>query len=122
MMQPKWFRSVRDLKKGDVVLFLKSDKEFYKQYQFGMISDIKISRDLKIRQVEIEYQNCSEKIKGRTTRGTREIQSTPAISNIALDRTFCPVPSAFTVWCLIKTPAISNPDISNYISNNSIGP
>ena len=54
-------------------MFLKSDKEFDKQYHFGMISDIKISRDLKIRQVEIEYQNCSEKIKRRTTRGTREI-------------------------------------------------
>ena len=53
MMQPKWFPSDRDLTKADVVLFLKSDKEFDKQYQFGMISDIKISRGLKIRQVEI---------------------------------------------------------------------
>ena len=61
VMQPKWFRSDRDLKKGDVVLFLKSDKEFDKQYQFGMISDIKISRDLKIRQVEMSIKIIARK-------------------------------------------------------------
>ena len=31
IIQPKWFRSDRDPKIGDIVLFLKSDKEFEKQ-------------------------------------------------------------------------------------------
>ena len=57
MIQPKWFNSDRDPKKGDVILFLKSDKEFNKKYQYGIISDLKVSRDGKIRQIEIEYQN-----------------------------------------------------------------
>ena len=45
MFQPKWFKSDRDPKVGDVVLFLKSDREFDKQYQYGLIKDLKISRD-----------------------------------------------------------------------------
>ena len=73
MFQPKWFKSDRDPKIGDVVLFLKSDKEFDKIYQYGIISDVKISRDGKIRQVTVEYQNPSENVKRFTNRGTREI-------------------------------------------------
>ena len=37
--EPKWFKSDRDPKVGDVVLFLKSDREFDKQYQYGLIKD-----------------------------------------------------------------------------------
>ncbi len=73
MHQPKWFRSDIDPKVGDVVLFLKSDREFNKIYQFGVIADIKASRDGKIRQVEVQYQNHTEKVKRTTSRGCREI-------------------------------------------------
>ena len=51
-----------------------------------MISDIKISRDLKIRQVEIEYQNYSEKTKRRTIRGTREIVMIHPVDELGLIR------------------------------------
>ena len=54
MIQPKWFRSDRDPKIGDIVLFLRSDKEFHKQYQFGKISGVKVGRDGKIRKIDIE--------------------------------------------------------------------
>ena len=73
MFQPKWFNSDYDPKVGDIVLFLKSEKDFEKIYQYGMICDVKKSRDGKIRQVEVEYQNHMEKVKRRTNRGTREI-------------------------------------------------
>ena len=73
MVQPKWFKSDRDPKKGDIVLFLKSDKEFDKQYQYGMICDLKVGRDGKIRRIDIEYQNYTEKVKRVTNRGTREV-------------------------------------------------
>ena len=73
MHQPKWFQSDRDPKVGDVVLFLKSDKEFEKIYQYGLIKDLKISRDKKIREIEIEYQNFNERTKRFTKRGTREV-------------------------------------------------
>ena len=73
MHQPKWFQSDRDPKVGDVVLFLKSDKEFEKIYQYGLIKDLKVSRDKKIREIEIEYQNFNERTKRFTKRGTREV-------------------------------------------------
>ena len=45
MSQPKWFKSDRDSEVGDVVLFLKADKEFDKHYQYGIITKTKVSRD-----------------------------------------------------------------------------
>ena len=86
MFQPKWFDSDRDPKIGDVVLFLKSEKEFDKQYQYGVISDLKVSRDGKIRQVEVEYQNFFESVKRRTTRGTRELVVIHPIDELGLVR------------------------------------
>ena len=73
IIQPKWFKSDRDPKIGDIVLFLKSEKEFDKIYQYGMISDVKASRDGRIRQLEIVYQNSNENTKRFTSRGTREV-------------------------------------------------
>ena len=61
VMQPKWFRSDGDLKKGDVVLFLKSDKEFDKQYQFGMISDIKKAVTLKLGKLKLSIKIIARK-------------------------------------------------------------
>ena len=73
IFQPKWFKSDRDPKIGDVVLFLKSEKDFEKIYQYGLICDLKKSRDGKIRSIDVEYQNHTERVKRRTTRGTREV-------------------------------------------------
>ena len=86
MLHPKWFKSDSDPKVGDVVLFLKSDKEFEKLYQYGMICDMKRSRDGKIRELEIEYQNYSENVKRRTTRGTREIVVIHPLGELGLVR------------------------------------
>ena len=44
ILQPKWYQSDRDPKIGDVILFLKSEKEFERKYQYGIITDIKVSR------------------------------------------------------------------------------
>ena len=73
MIQPKWYNSDRDEKVGDVVLFLKSEKEFDKQYQYSMITGTKVSRDGKIREVEVEYRNYNENIKRRANRDVQEI-------------------------------------------------
>ena len=73
MFQPKWFKTDYDPKIGDVVLFLKSEKDFEKIYQYGIICGIKANRDGKIRQVDVDYQNHTENVKRRTTRGTREL-------------------------------------------------
>ena len=86
IIQPKWFRSDRDPKIGDIVLFLKSDKEFEKLYQYGMIHDFKTSRDGLIREVEIVYQNSGDKTKRFVSRGTREIVVIHHVDELGLIR------------------------------------
>ena len=44
-----------------------------KTYQYGIITNLKKSRDGKIRQVEVEYKNYTENTKRRVNRGAREI-------------------------------------------------
>ena len=73
IFQPKWFNSDTNPKIGDVVLFLKSEKEFDMQYQYGIISDVQKTRDGKIRKLEIEYMNHNEKTKRKTNRATRDV-------------------------------------------------
>ena len=86
MLQHKWFNWDRDSKAGNVVLFLKSGKEFGKQYQYGVIFDLKVSPDGKICQVEVEYQNFSESVKRKNNRGTRELVIFHPIHELALVR------------------------------------
>ena len=73
MMQPKWFHSDRDPKVGDIILFLKSEKEFAKKNQYGIICDLTVGRDGKIRNLQVEYRNHNEQTKRCTNRGTREV-------------------------------------------------
>ena len=87
MDQPKWFDSSRDSNVGDVVLFLKSDKEFDRQYQYGVIKDRKISRDGKIREIEIEYQNSNESVKRTTRRGVRDVVLVHPVDELGIIRT-----------------------------------
>ena len=47
---------------------------------------MKIGRDLKIRQIEIEYQNPSENVKRSTTRGTREVVVIHPVGELGLIR------------------------------------
>ena len=86
MDHPKWFESSRDSKIGDVILFLKSDKEFDRQYQYGIISDMKVSRDGKIREIEVEYQNSNENVKRTTRRGVREVVLVHPVEELGIIR------------------------------------
>ena len=69
----KWFKSDEQLKVGDVVLFLKSDKVFETLYQYGLVKHVYQSRDGFVRKAEIEYQNHQEQVKRTTVRGVREL-------------------------------------------------
>ena len=71
--QPKWFRSDRDLKEGDIVLFLKQESELSSTYQYGAVNSLKKGRDEKIRQVEVRYRNNSENVDRFTTRAVRSL-------------------------------------------------
>ena len=71
--QPKWFKSDRDLKEGDIVLFLKQDSELCSTYQYGMIQSVEVGRDGKIRKVHVKYRNHSENTDRFTYRSTRSL-------------------------------------------------
>ena len=45
MEQPKWFRSDRDVKICDVVLFTENEGSVVNTYQYGMVHEIELSRD-----------------------------------------------------------------------------
>ena len=71
--QPKWFRNDEDVKKGDVVLFDKSEGSFVGEYQYGMVDDIKVGPDGKIRAVTVKYSNASENLSRTTFRAVRKL-------------------------------------------------
>ena len=68
MNQPKWFYSDKDLKKGDVVLFLKKECGIGSNYQFGIVEGVDVGRDEKIRRVKVKYRNHNENIDRFTNR------------------------------------------------------
>ena len=73
MVQPKWFNNDRDLKVGDIVLFLKNEKELCNQYQYGKVISTNTSSDGKIRSAEVMYRNSNEKTDRITQRATRQL-------------------------------------------------
>ena len=71
--RPKWFVTDRNICVGDVVLFLKSEQEFDRHYQYGIVTVTYESKDGIVRVVEVEYQNSSESVKRTTKRGVRDL-------------------------------------------------
>ncbi len=87
----RWFKTDEELKVGDVVLFLKSDKVFDTQYQYGLVKDTYPSRDGKVRKAEVWYQNHTEKTKRTTMRGVRELVVINRFSEVSIDEMLCMV-------------------------------
>ena len=73
MLQPKWFKYDRDIKKGDIVLFLKKDSSLSSTYQYGMVESTYVDKDGKIRKVNVTYKNANEKVFRSTFRAVREL-------------------------------------------------
>jgi hypothetical protein len=73
MHQPKWFRSGKDLKVGDVVLFLKQESAIGSNYQFGIVESVDAGRDSKVRKVTVRYRNHTESTDRFTTRAARAL-------------------------------------------------
>ena len=73
MNHPKWFKDDFDLTVGDVVLFLKHDGQLSGVYQYGMIDEVKTSKDGKIRSAVVKYRNHNESVDRFTNRAVREI-------------------------------------------------
>ena len=82
--QPKWFQSDRDLKEGDVVLFLKQESELSNTYQYGMVHSLVFGRDGCIREVVVRYRNSTEKTDRFTRRATRSLVMIHPIDEITI--------------------------------------
>ena len=71
--RPKWHTSNGSIQVGDVVLFLKSEKEYDLQYQYGIVSKVQPCKDGRVRKVEVEYRNFNEGVSRKTQRTVREL-------------------------------------------------
>ena len=71
MPKPKWFVNDRDLQIGDVVLFNKGEGEVLGEYKYGMVKEIHIGTDGRIRTATIRYRNSNENIDRTTKRAVR---------------------------------------------------
>ena len=67
-----------------VVLFLKSEQEFDRIYQYGFVTATVQSRDGTMR--VFEYQNPGKNIKRRTNRGVRELVVMNQVDEIDLSK------------------------------------
>jgi len=71
--QDKWFRSDLQPAVGDVVLFLKQESNFGKNYQYGMIEELEPSKDGVVRKVLVRYKNHQEQSFRFTKRSIRSL-------------------------------------------------
>ena len=71
MPKPKWFVNDRDIQVGDVVLFNKGEGEVVGEYKYGMVKEIHVGADGRIRKATIRYRNANENVDRTTTRAVR---------------------------------------------------
>ena len=69
----KLHKTDKPINVGDIVLFLKSEREYDLQYQYGIVSGLKKGRDGLIRKVLVEYKNHNENVRRTTERGVRDL-------------------------------------------------
>lgn len=80
--QPKWFKQLIHLKKGDVVLFTKSDTPICANYQFGVVDSVDVGRDGVARKANIRYRNSNENVDRLTYRSVRSLVVIHCIDDI----------------------------------------
>ena len=70
---PKWFRNDEDIQVGDIVLFNRSEGSLIGDYRYGIVDDVSVSPDGKIRAVTVRYRNASENMDRKTFRAVRSL-------------------------------------------------
>ena len=60
LYQPKWFRTEKELKIGDLVYFPRAENPLDKKWLLGVVESMERGRDGLIRAIDIKYQNASE--------------------------------------------------------------
>ena len=84
IQKPKWCESDHNICVGDIILFLKSEKELDKQYQYGIVVITYLGKDGRIRTVDVEYQNHNENVKRKTKRDVWELVVIHSIDEIGI--------------------------------------
>ena len=64
---------MKPVKAGDVVLFLKNEKELDTMYQYGLVREVHPSSDGLIRSVDVDHQNHHKNVKRTTKCGVRNL-------------------------------------------------
>ena len=73
-MQPKWFRTEKDLKVGDIVYFRKNEGSAIKgSWTTGVCEEVTRGRDDLIREATVKYFNSTENTPRYTTRSVRTL-------------------------------------------------
>eukprot|EP00092_Neocalanus_flemingeri_P018101 GFUD01019591.1.p1 GENE.GFUD01019591.1~~GFUD01019591.1.p1 ORF type:complete len:2548 (-),score=673.50 GFUD01019591.1:927-8570(-) len=72
-LQPKWYKSDRDTKCGDVVYFRKRDGKLDGPWTIGIVDEVVKSKDGIIRRVNVKYHNPTETEPRFTDRSVRKI-------------------------------------------------
>ena len=73
IQQPKWFKNDINMKKGDVVLFNKSEGSLIGEYKYGMVEEAKLGADGCVRSVVVKYKNSTENVFHTTNRAVRSL-------------------------------------------------
>ena len=80
--QPKWFKNDEDIKVGDVVLFKRTEGSLAGEYKYGMVDEVHLGADNRIRSVVIRYKNSNEEVERKTFRAVRSLVIVHRINEI----------------------------------------
>ena len=85
MFTPKWFKTDKELKQGDLVYFRKKESALDGKWVIGMVNDVEKGRDSIIRMVSVKYFNGVNKTPQFTLRTVRKLVKLWDIDDLHLD-------------------------------------
>ena len=99
MFIPKWYKTDKELKQGDLVYFRKKESELDGKWVIGMVEEVEYGRDNIIRMVKVKYFNGHQETPEYTLRTVRklvkvwDIEETSLSEDLAeMQRKFGPIP------------------------------
>ena len=70
-------------------MFLKSEREFENDYQYVMVTSVRVGKDGRIRTVNIEYKNHNENVKRVTNRVVRDLVLIHPVDELGISKELC---------------------------------
>ena len=99
MFIPKWYKTDKELKQGDLVYFRKKESELDGKWVIGMVEEVEYGRDNIIRMVKVKYFNGHQETPEYTLRTVRklvkvwDIEETSLSDDLAeMQKKFGPIP------------------------------